>query len=86
MGHTQHSHLPCLLPTPPRLAAASCFAPFLVANGSFPFDTIASGSTCFGTCQDGYSGDISAACTNGVYTLTGTCEPGTALGYVTEIV
>ena len=62
--------------------AAACNGPFTVGNGTFPCDTISSGQSCTGSCNNGYMGDVSSTCTNGVYTVSGTCEPGKALSCV----
>lgn len=50
-----------------------------IANGSFTCPKIASGQACVGKCDTDYSGAPLATCTNGLYDVTGSCEPGEAL-------
>lgn len=57
--------------------AASCSGLVTVPNGNFNCTSTPSGHACVGTCNDGYSGDIVAACVNSVYTVFGSCEQGT---------
>jgi hypothetical protein len=40
-----------------------------------------SGLTCAGACNSGYSGTPVALCTNGVYTVSGSCQPGKGISY-----
>ena len=56
--------------------AASCSGPVTVTNGNFSCGTTLSGLTCAGACNSGYSGAPVATCTNGVYTVSGSCQPG----------
>lgn len=47
-------------------------------------DVTSSGESCLGSCDKGHSGDIAAVCAYGVYTVSGTCEPGTTMLCVTD--
>ena len=48
-----------------------------MGNGTFMCGVTSSGKSCLGSCDNGYSGNIAAVCAYGVYTVSGTCEPGT---------
>jgi hypothetical protein len=56
--------------------ADPCTTPATISNGIFPCSSTPSGQACNGTCNTGYSGTPRAACTTGVYTVTGSCQPG----------
>jgi hypothetical protein len=64
------------LPCHSRHVTASCSGPVTVSNGNFSCGTTLSGQTCTGSCNSGYSGTPLASCTNGVYTVSGSCQPG----------
>ena len=66
----------CAMPLFVCCATASCSGTVTVGNGTFTCGTTLSGQTCQGACNTGYSGSPVATCTNGVYTVSGTCTPG----------
>jgi hypothetical protein len=68
-----HVSLPTL-----TCCAASCTGPVTVTNGNCA--TTLSGQTCTGSCNSGFSGSPVATCTNGVYTVSGSCQPGKTMG------
>ena len=70
-----HVSLPTL-----TCCAASCTGPVTVTNGNFSCTTTLSGQTCAGSCNSGFSGSPVATCTNGVYNVSGSCQPGKTMG------